>query len=126
MSIYREEAIEALIEALCKKHFPNSQITALDALLSLSGRLTSSGEPYIEAWLLKIAGFDQPYIALMRAERPKTHEIALTGTMVWIYVVPYSCSISSISLYDLFCTNPLMYSVYRKKRRKLQVLGRKG
>ncbi|KAG5543008.1 hypothetical protein RHGRI_015935 [Rhododendron griersonianum] len=81
MSIYREEAIEALIEALCKKHFPNSQITALDALLSLSGRLTSSGEPYIEAWLLKIAGFDQPYNALMRAERPKTHEIALTGTM---------------------------------------------
>lgn len=33
----------------------------LDTLLTLPGRITSSGESYIEAWLLKIAGFDQPY-----------------------------------------------------------------
>ncbi|KAB2046622.1 hypothetical protein ES319_D01G248300v1 [Gossypium barbadense] len=61
MSIYREEAIEALIESLRKKEFPNQQTIVLDALLSLPGRITSSGESYIEAWLLKIAGFDQPY-----------------------------------------------------------------
>ncbi|KAA8528755.1 hypothetical protein F0562_036110 [Nyssa sinensis] len=81
MSIYREEAIEALIEALCRKDFPNSQIMALDALSSLSGRLTTSGKSCTEAWLLKTAGFDQPYNALMKAERLKTHENELTETM---------------------------------------------
>ncbi|XP_057489854.1 putative E3 ubiquitin-protein ligase LIN-1 [Actinidia eriantha] len=81
MSIYREEAIEALIEALRRKDFPNCQVMAFDTLLSLSGRLTPSGKPYTEAWLLKIAGFDQQYNALMRAERPKTHENELTETM---------------------------------------------
>lgn len=125
MSIYREEAVDALIEALCKKNFPNSQITALDALLSLSGRLTPSGKPYIESWLLKLAGFDQSYNALMRAERLKTHELALTGTMVWIYSVPYSFIIFSVALYVLFCMTSYIL-VYRKKRRKLHALGRKG
>ncbi|KAA8537516.1 hypothetical protein F0562_027124 [Nyssa sinensis] len=81
MSIYREEAIEALIEALRKKDFPNSQIMALDALSSLSGRLTASGKSCTEAWLLKIAGFDQPYNALVKEERVKTHENELTETM---------------------------------------------
>ena len=87
MSIYREEAIEALIEALQRKDFPNCQVMAFDALLSLSGHLTPSGKLYTEAWLLKIAGFDQQYNALMRAERPKTHENELTETMVRFYVV---------------------------------------
>ncbi|KAL7175142.1 hypothetical protein ACSBR2_028862 [Camellia fascicularis] len=81
MSIYREEAIEALVEALRKTDFPNSQIMALDALLSLSGRLTPSGKPCTEAWLLKIAGFDQQYNALMKTEISKTHKNELTETM---------------------------------------------
>lgn len=82
MSIYREEATEALIEALRKKEFPNSQIMALDALSSLSGRLTASGKSYTEAWLLKTAGFDQPYNALVKADKLKTHELELTETVV--------------------------------------------
>ncbi|KAM7518165.1 hypothetical protein LguiB_017127 [Lonicera macranthoides] len=81
MSIYREEATEALIEALRKKEFPNSQIMALDALSSLSGRLTASGKSYTEAWLLKTAGFDQPYNALVKADKLKTHELELTETV---------------------------------------------
>ncbi|CAK9178413.1 unnamed protein product [Ilex paraguariensis] len=81
MSIYREEAIEALMEALQKKDFPNSQIMALDALQSLSGRLTATGNSYTEAWLLKIAGFDQPYNALVKTENLKTFETDLTETM---------------------------------------------
>ncbi|XP_022135985.1 putative E3 ubiquitin-protein ligase LIN-1 isoform X2 [Momordica charantia] len=68
MSIYREESIDALFEAFRKKENYNSQIAALDALLCLSGRLTSSGKSYTKAWLLKLAGFDQPYNALMKAE----------------------------------------------------------
>ncbi|KAK8662840.1 hypothetical protein V6N13_024727 [Hibiscus sabdariffa] len=74
MSIYREEAIEALIEALRRKEFPNQQMMVLDALLSLPGRITSSGESYIESWLLKIAGFDHPYNALVKADGTETME----------------------------------------------------
>lgn len=87
MSIYREEAVETLIEALNKNEFSNSQMMALDALVSLSGRLTSSGRSYMEAWLLKIAGFDQPYNALMKAEGQKNRENELAETVVRIYVV---------------------------------------
>lgn len=82
MSIYREEAIDALIEALRRKDFSNSQRMALDSLSSLVGRTTSSGESYTEAWLLKIAGFDQPYNALMKAEQMKKQNIDLMETMV--------------------------------------------
>lgn len=81
MSIYREEAIDALIEALRRKDFSNSQKMALDSLSSLVGRTTSSGESYTEAWLLKVAGFDQSYNALMKAEQMKQN-IDLMETMV--------------------------------------------
>uniref|UniRef100_A0A7N0UHD0 Putative E3 ubiquitin-protein ligase LIN ARM-like domain-containing protein n=2 Tax=Kalanchoe fedtschenkoi TaxID=63787 RepID=A0A7N0UHD0_KALFE len=67
MSIYREEAIEALIEALRRVEFPYFQAMALDALVSLCGHVTASGKSYTEALLLKIAGFDQPYTNLMTA-----------------------------------------------------------
>lgn len=82
MSIYREDAIEALIEALRRKDFSNSQMMALDALSSLIGRMTTSGDSYAEAWLLKMAGFDQPYNALMKAEQLKKHDNDFTETMV--------------------------------------------
>ncbi|KAK3007668.1 hypothetical protein RJ639_014310 [Escallonia herrerae] len=81
MSIYREEAIEALIDALRKQDFPSSQSMALDALISLSGRLTASGKPCTEAWLLKVAGFDQPYNSLEKAEKLTIHETELTETL---------------------------------------------
>ncbi|KAL5557877.1 hypothetical protein UlMin_034088 [Ulmus minor] len=81
MSIYREEAIEALIEALRRKDFSSSQIMAIDALLSLIGRVTSSGDRYTEAWLLKIAGFEQPFNALMKAEQRKIHDNYFMETM---------------------------------------------
>ncbi|KAK4275107.1 hypothetical protein QN277_018243 [Acacia crassicarpa] len=74
MSIFREEAVEALIESLWRKDFSNTQTKALDALLLLIGHLTSSGKSYTEAWLLKIAGFDQPYNALMKVEQLEKHD----------------------------------------------------
>ncbi|KAG0477879.1 hypothetical protein HPP92_012598 [Vanilla planifolia] len=58
-SIYRDEAIDSIIEALKRKDFPLCQIIALDTLSSLSGRLNASGESQTESWLLKIAGVDQ-------------------------------------------------------------------
>ncbi|KAI3464828.1 hypothetical protein Pfo_021491 [Paulownia fortunei] len=74
MSIYREEAMEALLEALQRKDFPSSQIMALGMLSSLSGHFRASRKPYMESWLLKIAGFDQPYNAMMRGEETITNE----------------------------------------------------
>ncbi|OVA06309.1 WD40 repeat [Macleaya cordata] len=81
MSIFREEAIEALIEALHRKDFPISQLMALDAFESLSGRLSATGKSLTEAWLLKIAGFDQPYNALVKAEKLKEQEDESTERM---------------------------------------------
>nr|XP_043615658.1 putative E3 ubiquitin-protein ligase LIN-1 [Erigeron canadensis] len=81
MSIYREEAIETLIESLKKKDFPNSQLMALDALSSLSGHLSTSGKSLTEAWLLKLAGFDQPYEDFMTKENMEMSEKELTEKM---------------------------------------------
>ncbi|KAF9589316.1 hypothetical protein IFM89_022643, partial [Coptis chinensis] len=80
MSIYREEAIETLIEALRRKAFLISQIMALDAFSSLSGRLTASGKSLTEAMLLKSAGLDQSYNALLKAEK-QPHEVEQMETM---------------------------------------------
>lgn len=69
MSMYREEAIDAIIEALKRKDFPICQSMALDMLASLSGRLNSSGKPLTESWLLKVAGVNNPYDTSMREEK---------------------------------------------------------
>jgi hypothetical protein len=58
-SVYREEAIEAIIAAL--EHSSQSrkvQEQCARALLILAGRFSTSGEPIAEAWLLKRAGLD--------------------------------------------------------------------
>ncbi|CAN4121112.1 unnamed protein product [Withania somnifera] len=81
MSIYREESIEALIEALQQKNFPAYQLKALDALLSLSGNLTNSGKSFLEARLLRTAGFNQRYNATMKEERQRAGENDTTDTM---------------------------------------------
>ncbi|CAI9763800.1 unnamed protein product [Fraxinus pennsylvanica] len=78
MSIYREEAMEALLETLQRKDFPSSQVMALQALSSISGHLSTSGKSCMEALLLKTAGFDQPYNALMKGEELKRNETEFT------------------------------------------------
>ncbi|RLN08663.1 hypothetical protein C2845_PM11G15430 [Panicum miliaceum] len=58
-SVYREEAIDAMIAVL--EHSSQSrkvQEQCARALLILAGRFSSSGEPIAEAWLLKRAGLD--------------------------------------------------------------------
>ncbi|KAL6010319.1 hypothetical protein ACLOJK_000750 [Asimina triloba] len=81
MSIYREEAIEALIEALHRKDFPMTQVVALNALESLSGRLAPSGRSLIEASLLKIAGLNQLYNTLIKTEKMQKVEDESVETM---------------------------------------------
>ncbi|KAH9300559.1 hypothetical protein KI387_012142, partial [Taxus chinensis] len=69
MSMYREEALETLVEGLRSEGFLVSQIAAAETIVSLQGRFTLSGKPLTEALLLKSAGLDQSYNALMSAEK---------------------------------------------------------
>lgn len=58
-SIYREEAIDAILSALENSSQSRKvQEQCAHALLVLAGRFSSSGEPIAEAWLLKRAGLD--------------------------------------------------------------------
>eukprot|EP01018_Ginkgo_biloba_P018781 Gb_32192 [translate_table: standard] len=69
MSMYREEAIETLVEGLKAKEFLISQITAAETIVALAGRFSLSGKSLTEACLLRTAGFDQHYSASMKAEQ---------------------------------------------------------
>lgn len=58
-SIYREEAVEAIISALvCNSHNHKVQEQSSRALLLLAGRFSHTGEASAETWLLKQAGLD--------------------------------------------------------------------
>lgn len=57
-SVYREEAVESLVEALTAEDNPKLQVEAARALASLSGRYSSKGKSATEAALLKSAGFE--------------------------------------------------------------------
>lgn len=82
--------MEALLEALQRKEFPTSQITALCMLSSLSGHSIASNKTYMESWLLKIAGFDQPHNALMRGDEMKADETELAEMVVFlIFTCPF-------------------------------------
>ncbi|WCJ42504.1 Transducin/WD40 repeat-like superfamily protein [Euphorbia peplus] len=69
MSIYREEAIDALISCLRQPEFPAAQIAAANTILSLQGRFTASGKSLTRAFLLKRAGHSKTYRNLMRMEQ---------------------------------------------------------
>ncbi|XP_065850889.1 putative E3 ubiquitin-protein ligase LIN [Euphorbia lathyris] len=69
MSIYREEAIDALILCLRQSEFPGAQIAAANTILSLQGRFTASGKSLTRAFLLKRAGHSKTYRNLMRMEQ---------------------------------------------------------
>ncbi|XP_068653023.1 putative E3 ubiquitin-protein ligase LIN [Aristolochia californica] len=69
MSIYREEAIDALISCLRDSEFPDNQLVAAEMIMTLQGRFSSSGKPLLRALLLKRAGFEKAYKVLMRGEQ---------------------------------------------------------
>lgn len=59
-SIFREEAVEAMAEALdCHLGNEKVQEKAARALTLLAGRFTSRGEAFAEQWLLQQSGFHQ-------------------------------------------------------------------
>ncbi|XP_059063174.1 putative E3 ubiquitin-protein ligase LIN isoform X2 [Cryptomeria japonica] len=69
MSIYREEALDALVEGLKSEEFIVSQVSAAETIVALQGRFSLSGKPLTEALLLKSAGLDESYKELMRAKQ---------------------------------------------------------
>ncbi|KAM0944405.1 putative transcription factor WD40-like family [Dioscorea sansibarensis] len=69
MSIYREEAVDAFISCLKNRDFPNVQLLAAETILALQGRFSSSGKSLARAYLLKRAGMNKSYRAIMRAEQ---------------------------------------------------------
>ncbi|KAF5779272.1 hypothetical protein HanRHA438_Chr12g0568821 [Helianthus annuus] len=59
-SVYREEAIEAIVEALESKILnENVQEHAAKSLLILGSRYSYTGTPEAEKWILKEAGYDE-------------------------------------------------------------------
>ncbi|OMO65893.1 Armadillo-like helical [Corchorus olitorius] len=59
-SIYREEAVDAIIEALdCEKCNDKIQEQSARVLMMLGGHFSSNGEATIENWLLEQAGFHE-------------------------------------------------------------------
>ncbi|KAM7509539.1 hypothetical protein LguiA_019992 [Lonicera macranthoides] len=80
-SIYREEAIDTLISCLRNTDFPAAQIAAAETILSLQGRFSSSGKPLARAFLLKRAGLEKSYKALIRKEQSNNKAGDLNETM---------------------------------------------
>ncbi|PIA64874.1 hypothetical protein AQUCO_00100385v1 [Aquilegia coerulea] len=69
MSMYREEAIDALISCLRNSNFPSAQITAAETIMCLQGRYSVSGKPLARTFLLKRVGLDRDYKTIMRKEK---------------------------------------------------------
>ncbi|KAL5729155.1 hypothetical protein ACHQM5_002143 [Ranunculus cassubicifolius] len=69
MSMYREEAIDALISCLKNSNFPGAQISAAETIMLLQGRYSASGKPLARPSLLKRAGLDRDYKSIMRKEK---------------------------------------------------------
>ncbi|KAJ0962586.1 hypothetical protein J5N97_027708 [Dioscorea zingiberensis] len=69
MSIYREEAVDALISCLRNTAFPNSQMLAAETIMAFQGRFSSAGKSLAKAYLLKKAGMNKSYRAIMQAEQ---------------------------------------------------------
>jgi hypothetical protein len=68
-SVYREEAIGAMIAALdCQICSNKVQEQSARALLMLGGRFSFSGESSLERWLLQQAGFHETAVDSFRSQ----------------------------------------------------------
>lgn len=76
MSIYREEAMDALISCLRNADSPIAQLSAAEVILALQGRFSYSGKSLSRAILLKRAGLDGRYKAFMRKDQ-RRHNVSV-------------------------------------------------
>ncbi|MCO5600119.1 hypothetical protein L7F22_054227 [Adiantum nelumboides] len=80
-SMYREDAIEALIEALSNKDMLSSQVAAAEMLVCLGSRFSSSGKSLLELFLLKAAGLEQELSAVLKKEQALQRPAAPEGPL---------------------------------------------
>lgn len=79
-SVYREEALEALVNALSAENNTKVQSEAAKALASLCGRYSNKGKSATEATLLKLAGFEADNTEPQNSDyRPSNLEVGHGG-----------------------------------------------
>ncbi|KAM0894206.1 hypothetical protein ACQ4PT_024615 [Festuca glaucescens] len=61
ISMYREEAMDSLVECLKNSDFPRSQLLAAETIMNLPGKFSSSGRPLARSTLLKLARVKERY-----------------------------------------------------------------
>ncbi|TVU22994.1 hypothetical protein EJB05_32719, partial [Eragrostis curvula] len=61
ISMYREEAMDSLIQCLKNTDFPRSQLLAAETIMCLPGKFSSSGRPLTRSSLLKLARVKERY-----------------------------------------------------------------
>ncbi|CAD6240689.1 unnamed protein product [Miscanthus lutarioriparius] len=61
ISMYREEAVDCLIQCLKNTDFPRCQLLAAETIMCLPGKFSSSGRPLARSTLLKLARVKERY-----------------------------------------------------------------
>uniref|UniRef100_A0ACD5VR81 Uncharacterized protein n=1 Tax=Avena sativa TaxID=4498 RepID=A0ACD5VR81_AVESA len=61
ISMYREEAMDSLVDCLKNSDFPRSQLLAAETIMNLAGKFSSSGRPLARSTLLKLARVKERY-----------------------------------------------------------------
>lgn len=61
ISMYREEAMDSLVQCLKNSDFPRSQLLAAETIMNLPGKFSSSGRPLARSALLKLARVKERY-----------------------------------------------------------------
>ncbi|PNT70211.1 hypothetical protein BRADI_2g07750v3 [Brachypodium distachyon] len=61
ISMYREEAVDSLVQCLRNSDFPRSQLLAAETIMNLPGKFSSSGRPLARSSLLKLARVKERY-----------------------------------------------------------------
>lgn len=88
-SIYREEAVDAIIAALdCQTCHEKVQEQSAKALLMLGGRFSYTGEASIESWLLEQAGFHECSTSGNSYQRPEN--VSLSQQLFGVSLVFHS------------------------------------
>ncbi len=88
-SMYREEALEALVMALTADENPKAQLEAAKVFATLGGRFSYSGKSLDEAWLLKTAGMAESYHRAMKDDQgPWSEDMVLNPVCVPAFSFP--------------------------------------
>lgn len=88
ISMYREEAVDCLIQCLKNTDFPRSQLLAAETIMCLPGKFSSSGRPLARSTLLKLARVKERYRQSqdLSVVRTDAGEDEMVGGHVYIYV----------------------------------------